>query len=321
MKPHVFIIVLVAALAGGLACDRSNPAPVPTAPTPTPTSPPVAVAPSLVRITITGTSALTAVGETSALTATATYSDASTKAVTNDVVWSSTDPSSIAISSTGVLTVMRFGTSYILARYLSKSVTANVRATPPGTFIVAGRVREPGSGGIENARVLELASGLSTMSLGGDFAGQYSVGGLTNARLVVDKEGYERITIDATPNGSDDVPMQRLVRIARGENVSSTIAPNDMDYRSVPNSPCYPCRLIRVTGAQAGELQLRVTWTEPHSTLNVWVDGRLFAGTARGPSEIVADMPVVAGELLVYVGLTGPSQYYVPFTLSTVAVK
>jgi hypothetical protein len=321
MKLHLLTVtVVLTAALGCAACDRSKSVVIPTAPTP-PATPPV-VTPSVTAISIQGKTQLTAVGETTALTATASLSDGTTKNVTTAVQWSSSFPATVSITPGGLATALRLGASSVGALYNlaggSKFASVSVQVTPPGTFAVTGRVREPGSSGIPGVQVRELTSGASMLS---DPDGQYSMGALTAARLSFDKAGFEPTVMDGKPDAYNDVAMQRVIRIAAGGTVDVKLAPHDMDYAAGGDSHCYPCRMIRVAGDAAGQLHLRVAWTEPHATLNLWINGQLFEGTAHGPSEAVADVPIGAGELLVYVGMKNPVEYYAPFTLTTGVVK
>jgi hypothetical protein len=54
--------------------------------------------------------------------------------------------------------------------------------------------------------------------------------------------------------------------------------------------------------------------------LNLWVDGRRFQPGADGVGEVIAEVPVSAGEVLVYAGLTEGSvaaAHRLPFSLAT----
>jgi hypothetical protein len=144
-------------------------------------------------LSITGNVDLTAVGETTQLTATATFSDGTTKDVTTEAQWGSNTPSVISVTSGGVVTVVAFGVTGIIARYSMQAVGVEVRATPPGTFIVFGRVREPGAGGIPGVRVMERQSGKSTLT---DDVGVFSLGGLRSARVTFEKDGFEPPEVD-----------------------------------------------------------------------------------------------------------------------------
>jgi hypothetical protein len=321
MKPQLVTIALVTALAASTGCDHSSPTPRPTptpapaTPAPAPTNPAPAPSPQVTSLRITGNGTLTSVGATSALAATATMSDGTTQDLTTGVLWRSSDPSSIAVSPSGVVTALRFGSSYVLAQSGTKNATLNVLATPSGTFVVFGWVREPGSGAIANVLVREATSGLSVAS---DADGVYSLGNLTAGRMAFTKDGYEPVSADSTPNTALEVAMQRVVRIAAGNKVDVKLAPHDMDYEAAPGSHCYPCRMIRVTSSGAPSVHLSVTWNEPRATLNMWINGQLFEGATHGPSETATDLPAGPGELIVYVGPRTGGDYYIPFTLTTV---
>ena len=295
----------VAALAGA-GCGGSNYAT---------TSPSTVAAgrPQPTQLEINGDIFLTAIGEEAQLTAVATWPDGTTRNVASEVRWTSNDTSVVTISPSGVARAVGLGRASVDASYGPLSKTLRIVVTPTGTFVVSGRVREPGHSGIPDVRVLELQSGKSVRS---DQNGSYSLAALTSARLTFEKAGFEPGQLDATPNGSDDLALQRIIRIAAGETVTpSQLVPHDMSY-IVGTDRCYPCRLIRVVTGASGALQLWLTWNEPHSTLNVWVDGRRFAGNNL---QVVASVPVAAGEVVLYVGLPAFSSSFttVPFTLTT----
>jgi hypothetical protein len=312
MKPHLIIVMLLAALAG---CNRSGLVAAPTSP-----SSPAALSPARVSaLAVRGNAVLSTIGQTTPLTATASLSDGTSRNVTTAARWVSSNPSSISVSPGGLLTVIGFGQSHIEAIYQGKSATLNVQATPPGTFVAWGRVREPGDGGLAGVHVREEFSGSSTLS-GAD--GEFSWGGLTGLRLIFEKDGYERAALVAQPGIFTDAAMQRVIRIAAGTSIEVGLAPHDVSHDVAAGVRCQPCKMIRVVNAQAGRLQLKVSWTEPRAALNLWVNGRLFEGPAPGgPLAVLADVAVDApGELLVYVGKNA-ADYYAPFTLTADVVK
>src|SRR5205814_9250709 len=84
--------------------------PKPTPPTTqTGSAPPPTPAASVTSMKITGNAALTKIGETSQLTATATLGDNTTKDVTADGRWTVGDARVIAVGVTGLITVVGFG--------------------------------------------------------------------------------------------------------------------------------------------------------------------------------------------------------------------
>ena len=89
----------------GIACDDRNEGP-PMSPSPNPPPPP---APFVVGLTLTGNVNLSAVGETTQLTASASYSDGTTKDVSGETVWIVGDRRVVTSSTTGLVTVVGFG--------------------------------------------------------------------------------------------------------------------------------------------------------------------------------------------------------------------
>jgi hypothetical protein len=317
--PRLIGVVVLAIALDGYACDHST-----TAPSPSPAAPAAPAAPPTLTVTklvVTGNTSLAAIGETSQMTASATLSDGTTKNVTSDASWSSTNQSVVTVSPTGVVTCVAFGVAFVQAAFNGRSSSSlQVTATPAGTFIVLGRVREPGNSGIGQVQVLETQSGQSTLT---NSDGIYSMGGLTASHLRLEKGGFEVAEFDAIPNQSSDTPLQKVIRLSAGESVTPLqLAPHDMSY-TVGTDRCFPCRLIRIMNAAAGTLRLTLTWTGSRTTLNLWTDGRLFVGTF--PS-VTADVAVAPGELVVYVGWMLPpsadgASDYVPFTLATTVLE
>ena len=319
MKRYPFVAMLVALLAGAAACDDSHRAPTPTAPTPAPAPAPTpAPALQVVSLRISGNPVLPSIGATTPLTATAVMSDGTTQDVTTAARWSSSDTATVTVSTAGMVTALRFGSSRVTAQSGTRSATLTIFATPDNTFVALGRVREPGNSGIPGVEVREMASGLSVLS---NEAGEYSLGGLTAGRLSLAKDGYEPIAAEGLRNTYLDLSMQRVLRVAAGEKLNVNLAPHDMDYAVAGGGRCYPCRMIRVTTTGSGTLQLRAGWVETHATLSIWVNGQAFEGAAHGPSEAAGEIAVAAGETLVYVGMKTAVEYYAPFTLTTAIVK
>jgi Bacterial Ig-like domain (group 2) len=313
-------IVCSAVLVG---CGGRTPPTSPSLPT-APNQPPQG--PTSLRVS--GNQSLDAVGETSQLTATATYKDGTSTDVTASTYWWSQRETVATVSPSGLVTAVGFGTAKIMATYmLSASVDFTVVA-PPGTFFARGWVHEPGAGeglglGVPGVRVREPQSGLSTVT---DALGHYFFGGLTGHHLILDKEDYEQAEFDTTGCESTscekNVRIQRVFRINAGEVVTPTpLAPNDIEY-IVGSDTCDHCRRVRVVCPVPGTLRLRLTWNKPESRLNLWVDGGRFQPGGDGVGEVIAEVPVSAGEVLVYAGLTEGSVVSgrLPFSLATLMI-
>jgi hypothetical protein len=310
----VLLILLATASTSGCGGDKSTPTtptPASTTTIPSPSPPSSAVT----RVTIAGTVTLSAIGETSQLQATATLSDGSTKDVTSLGVWQAGDARVITLTQTGLLSVTGFGSTWITFLYQTRGASGQVTATPPGTFAFAGRVREPGVGGLANVPVVDTISGRSAIT---DVDGLFSLAEMSQQRahFTVQKEGYEPAEIDAT-DVNVDLPVQRVVRLTAGENVTpARLAPNDLSY-TIGGTRCSPCRLIRVVVPQAGSLRIHTTWSATTaSKLNLFVEGHMVDGTG----ELNADANIGAPrEVLVYLGAVSANivKDHTTFTLET----
>lgn len=86
---------------------------------------------SLVSIAVTPNNPTTTSGKTRQLTATGTYSDSSTRDLTTQVAWSSTDGTKVIVSNTGVVTGVGYGSATITATLGSTFGSAPVNVFQP----------------------------------------------------------------------------------------------------------------------------------------------------------------------------------------------
>ena len=285
---------LIFALAGAGCGGFSDSASQPLAPTAVPAGqhPPTALLTS-------GRKSLRAIGETSQLTATATWRDGTTRDVTAEVRWNSRNVSVATVSSSGLATAVGFGAAQIDGTYDSLLVTFQIEVTPAGTFAVTGSVREPGQGAVAGVRVLEPVSGRSTLT---DQSGAYTLATLASRHLRFEKDGYEPVDLDVAPDAPGFVGMQRTVRVAAGETaIIPKLTHMDVAY-SVGADRCSPCRLIRIVAPAAGTMHFELAWEpDPGSALYLWVGGRRFGGDTH-EKQFAADAAVNAGDNIVYLG-------------------
>jgi hypothetical protein len=267
-----------------------------------PSTPPA----NLSSLQLTGNADLTAVGQTSQLKLTGVFSDSSTRDITTDATWS-TSNAAVATVSAGLVTAVSFGTAIITARYLSRTSTISLTALPPGMFIVSGRVREPGAGGLANVRVVEQISNTSRQT---DNGGSFQFIGLPAAHLRIDIPDYEPFDSNVnTQQGTNrslfvDAPMQRVIRVNAGQSRSGlVVAPNDMTY-TVGADVCNPCKLIRVFSGGATTLTIRLTWQGLPGALKLWANGTRNSSTG---SSMIVSVPTGGGDTLVYVGWLSPA--------------
>ena len=144
------------------------------------------------------------------MTATAALSDGTIRNVTAEGRWLTTNPSIATVSSGGLVTIVGFGKVTVQAIYQARTASLPISATPPGTLIISGRVREPGRGGIAAVRIVEMQSGAPALS---DSDGQFSIAGLsglTTARYAFEKEGFEpaQRTFDVAAGGHTRIVLE-----------------------------------------------------------------------------------------------------------------
>jgi hypothetical protein len=284
--------VIVALALVGAACDDRSPSQPSTPTTPSP--------PSVVSVTLTGNTSLTTVGETSQLTLTATLSDATTKDVTNETQWSVVDPRVARVAPGGLLTVAALGRTSMTVNYQGRIISRRITATPPGTYIVSGRVREPGSGGLLDATVTDRASGRSGRS---NPDGLFSLAGLPapQVRLAIAKPDYESRELDATEASEVDGALQRVVRVTAGDSVDpAPLAPMDLAY-DINGVICQPCRMIRIMVPSSGDMEMRVNWQIP-GTLVLHAGGMTVSSDSGSLNNFLT-VPTPR-ELIVYIGAT-----------------
>src|SRR5215203_6012073 len=131
MSRHLRLIAVCASLLGSAGCGA------PTAPGgPSPGGFPVAA--NATRLQVTGNLVLTSIGETSQFTATATFSDGSSRDVTAEGRWDVTPSRAGNISPAGLLTAQRWGRFLVSVGYSHFESSAEVTVTRPGTMAVLG---------------------------------------------------------------------------------------------------------------------------------------------------------------------------------------
>lgn len=142
MMRESLLICIIIALTGTGCGGSSDSVNQPLAPTTVPAGqrPPLA-------LTVNGRKLLSAIGDTSQLTAIATWPDGTARDVTAEVRWNSHQPSVATVSSSGLATAVGFGAARIDAGYGSLNNTFQIGVTPAGTFAVTGRGARARAGG------------------------------------------------------------------------------------------------------------------------------------------------------------------------------
>jgi hypothetical protein len=277
-----------------VSCGDDN---VPLSPTPSPTGTP---ARTVSRISATAPPTMTAVGDTVKLSLTASYSDGTSRDVAAEAAWTVELPSVVRVTN-GEATALSLGATSVIARFDRFNTSTRVQVTPPGTFAILGGTREPGMSGLSGVAVTHPASGLTTVT---NANGSFTLGGLMDQTLLIQKAGYEDATYSVDPKDYPWLAMQRLIRIQPGDTATVRIAPNDMDYvpehATIPGERCSPCKRIRLLNPPDARLRVTLKWTPVNIGLKLWSDDGTFAATSPGLLE--RDIVNDAAELWLYVG-------------------
>jgi len=259
MKPAYVaaISVLMAVACGSDKEFVQTPYTGPTDPTKTTTA-------SVLSVTFQGPAPTIGPGETAQMRAVAQLSDGSTRDVTAEATWTSSQVQ-IATVSGGLLTGQALGRVQIRVAFQSRSVAITLVIKPAGTFVLSGSVTEAGPVPIGSATV-SVVSGLPyqvTASSTG-FYELFGVSGMVTLR--VSKEGY----IDATQTvivAQDqrfDVqlkPISAPVAVAGSYRMTMTIAascdavPDDQKMRVYTAAITQDNALVRVELSDANFAQ------------------------------------------------------------------
>jgi uncharacterized protein YjdB len=145
---------------------------------------------SLTTINVGAPSPSLATGGTEQLTATGVYSDNSTQSLTNQVIWSTSDPTVASVSGTGFLTALKAGSVTVTATSGSVSGTGNVAVTAsslssititPAVFSIAsGQTKQLSAVGVySDGNSRDVTSQVTWNSLGTGYATVSSTGLVT----------------------------------------------------------------------------------------------------------------------------------------------
>jgi Bacterial Ig-like domain (group 2) len=267
---------------------------------------------SVSNVRLSGNLTLRAVGDTSQMSATATFSDGTTRDVTNESRWTSSDAAVLTVSTTGLITAVQLGRARVAVNYQVRNTSAIVNITPPGTFIASGRVREPGFSGLGGVLVTDVVSGRYATS---DSQGSFAIASVpVAAGLRFQKDGYETVSdVDVTDIGVD-VPLQKIIRLSAGEKAEPPpLAPHDVEY-TIGSQRCQPCRRIRVVVGSRGTLEVKAS-AAPEAVLFLPNGRTMSSDTAVVTAEITVTTP---GEVVLYFGLPGTTiSKYIKFTIET----
>jgi hypothetical protein len=200
---NVRIALVLSAVLGIAACDQHHGSP--TAPVP--------LAHTLTSLTISGNTSISRLGGTTQLTATASYSDFTTREVTAEAQWSSSNSDSlgavVSVISPGLIRGERYGQGGVRATYASAqgsaSANAQVRVVPDLVFLVTVAVSDHGFA-TEAARV-QVTSPAGTFSVTTDLWGVVSLPAVGDATVQVEKAGFRTITRSLTVTSDQTIEV------------------------------------------------------------------------------------------------------------------
>jgi len=170
--PRASVLLIASVLAWSCGGSSSN----------TPTAPSPAAPPSVTSIAVTGGATLTAAGQTSQMTATATFSDGSTQNVTASATWQSSNASTATVSAAGVVTAVGSGTATVTATYQGRSGSISLTlslTTRPGNTFTATVNGQPFVGllvtAVRSSGVPDAPAGFISLGGADGFTGPYSL--------------------------------------------------------------------------------------------------------------------------------------------------
>jgi hypothetical protein len=207
------------AAAGGLtACDTTPTRPSAATPASVPPAPgdaPVSIA----RLTIDGPDTVH-LGETAQFTAIAHLSDGSTRDVTRDAAWRSTNASVLTVSETGLVTGRDRGEATISMSLGGRGASkGEVIVVPAGTYRLIGALQD---GGVAVPDALVEARGGSPETMRISASGFYRLYGVSgDTEVTVIKDGYETATRRLTITGHQRLDFDLVLARPR-QDISGT---------------------------------------------------------------------------------------------------
>jgi len=204
------------------ACDDKNGSPT------SPSSSQV----TLVNLRLSGPTSVTP-GDTAQYTATAEYSDGSSKDVTAGALWSPTysetwDPVSrasfaLSFTSPGVTAAATRGERRIAANYLGRIGILSVLVLEPGTFKLGGVVSNSSGGSLDDVTVEVLSGTGKGLKVTTNNTGQYGLYGVAGpVQLRTSAEGFQAEIRDVVVAGNSGTEPFALTPVETPSDVSGT---------------------------------------------------------------------------------------------------
>ncbi len=253
---------------------------------------------TLTSIKISAPSQSLSSGATEQLTATGTYSDNSTQNLTSQVIWQSTDPTIATISSTGVLTSIKTGSTTIIAT--SGPVTGTLSVAVTAASLTSIKISAPlpylGSGATEQL----TATGTYSDNSKQDFTSQ-----------VVWQSSDATIATVSSAGLLTALKPGNVVITATSGSISGTLfvavsAPTLTSIKvSAPSSSLVSgaTELLTATGTYSDnstqDLTSQVMWQSSDPTTASVSGTGLLTGVKAGSATVTASQGSVSGNIIV----------------------
>jgi hypothetical protein len=170
-------------------------------------------------VAIGGLSLLQQPGDVLQLTASATFSDGSTRDVTTEASWASLDGAVVRfLAPAGRLVANWYGETAITATFQSVQARADVRVAPAGMFLVSGRVTEDGRIAVADATVSVMQSDGAVVQTRTTSTGNFVLIGAGAIILRVEKDGFvaEEHGETIAQDTELDIELERILSIIEG---------------------------------------------------------------------------------------------------------
>jgi hypothetical protein len=231
MKRSRLVLAAAVLLAWCGDNDRSRSPTAPTSPTP--------VA-AVLSLEITGATTLTAIGQTSQLTAIARFDNGSSRDVTAEAMWRAFNAAVVSLSPAGSLRAIAPGRTGITAQFQTKLVSREVLVLPSGTFILRGRITEAGNLPVAAAKVEIVDGPHAGKFTNSGFDGAYELFGIAGQVMVMASRG-EYISQTKSASMTDDRMLDfelqpRVAPIALAGNYRVTFAVSSACNAALPEA-------------------------------------------------------------------------------------
>jgi hypothetical protein len=251
------------------------------------------------RVQVTGPASI-APGEAAVLTAVGTYPDGTTKDISAEAVWTSTNPSAVSVDRSGRATAVERGEAIISARLQQRGGVLTVVAVPAGTYKVAGTVVDAGGVGVPLADTLvEAGSGAAALTTRTDRNGRYALYGVTSGSVLrVSRDDYVTDLRTLEMSGTTVADVQLALarpRLDIAGTYTLTLGPADCDA-SPALDPSLRQRSYTAVISQNGA-NAEVTLTGPEFAAMSSGFANQFSGTV-GASGAVFDIRAADGYYL-----------------------